>query len=43
MTPAGTASPHRPPPERGQHTAEVLAEFGVGAEEPASLRARGAV
>lgn len=39
----GVAPPRRPTPERGEHTAEVLAEFGVGAEELAALRAKGAV
>lgn len=43
MTLEGTAPPRRPTPERGEHTAEVLAEFGVGAEELAALRAKGAV
>jgi crotonobetainyl-CoA:carnitine CoA-transferase CaiB-like acyl-CoA transferase len=32
-----------PAPALGEHTAEVLAEFGVGAEELAALRAKGAV
>jgi crotonobetainyl-CoA:carnitine CoA-transferase CaiB-like acyl-CoA transferase len=39
----GVAPPRRPTPERGEHTAEVLAEFGVGAEELAALKAKGAV
>jgi crotonobetainyl-CoA:carnitine CoA-transferase CaiB-like acyl-CoA transferase len=39
----GVAPPRRPTPERGEHTAEVLAEFGVGAEELAALRKKGAV
>jgi crotonobetainyl-CoA:carnitine CoA-transferase CaiB-like acyl-CoA transferase len=39
----GVEPPRRPTPERGEHTAEVLAEFGVGAEELATLRAKGAV
>jgi crotonobetainyl-CoA:carnitine CoA-transferase CaiB-like acyl-CoA transferase len=39
----GVEPPRRPTPERGEHTAEVLAEFGVGAEELAALRAKGAV
>ena len=43
MTLEGTAPPRRPTPERGEHTAAVLAEFGVGAEELAALRAKGAV
>ena len=38
----GVEPPRRPTPERGEHTAEVLAEFGVGAELEA-LRAKGAV
>jgi crotonobetainyl-CoA:carnitine CoA-transferase CaiB-like acyl-CoA transferase len=40
---AGVEPPRRPTPERGEHTAEVLAEFGVGAEELAELRKKGAV
>ncbi len=43
MTLEGTAPPRRPTPERGEHTDQVLAEFGVGAEELAALRAKGAV
>jgi crotonobetainyl-CoA:carnitine CoA-transferase CaiB-like acyl-CoA transferase len=43
MNLVGTAPPRRPTPERGEHTAEVLAEFGVGAEELDRLRASGAV
>ncbi|GGC30171.1 CoA transferase [Siccirubricoccus deserti] len=39
----GVAPPRRPTPERGEHTAEVLAEFGVSAEELAALKAKGAV
>ncbi|MEN0075174.1 MAG: CoA transferase [Paracraurococcus sp.] len=39
----GVDPPRRPTPERGEHTAEVLAEFGVSAEELAALRAKGAV
>jgi crotonobetainyl-CoA:carnitine CoA-transferase CaiB-like acyl-CoA transferase len=39
----GVAPPRRPTPERGEHTAEVLAEFGVSAEELAGLKAKGAV
>jgi crotonobetainyl-CoA:carnitine CoA-transferase CaiB-like acyl-CoA transferase len=39
----GVEPPRRPTPERGEHTAEVLAEFGVSAEELAALRAKGAV
>ena len=40
---AGVEPPRRPTPERGEHTAEVLAEFGVGPEELEALRAKGAV
>ncbi len=43
MTLEGTAPPRRPTPERGEHTAEVLAEFGVTPGELAALRAGGAV
>ncbi|TCZ56709.1 CaiB/BaiF CoA transferase family protein [Roseicella aquatilis] len=43
MTLEGVEPPRRPTPERGEHTAEVLAEFGVSAEELAALRAKGAV
>ncbi|MCB4821370.1 CaiB/BaiF CoA transferase family protein [Roseicella aerolata] len=39
----GVEPPRRPTPERGEHTAEVLAEFGVPAEEVAALKAKGAV
>ena len=39
----GVAPPRRPTPERGEHTDEVLAEFGVTPEEVAKLRAAGAV
>jgi crotonobetainyl-CoA:carnitine CoA-transferase CaiB-like acyl-CoA transferase len=39
----GVAPPRRPTPERGEHTAEVLAEFGISAEELAALKAKGAV
>jgi crotonobetainyl-CoA:carnitine CoA-transferase CaiB-like acyl-CoA transferase len=35
--------PRRRAPLLGEHTAEVLAESGFGAEEIASLRAAGAV
>ncbi len=43
MNLVGTAPPRRPTPERGEHTAEVLAEFGVGEGELAALRDKGAV
>ncbi len=33
----------RPPPHEGQHTAELLDELGLGADEVAALRASGAV
>jgi crotonobetainyl-CoA:carnitine CoA-transferase CaiB-like acyl-CoA transferase len=39
----GVAPPRRPTPERGEHTDEVLAEFGVTPDELARLRAAGAV
>ena len=39
----GVAPPRRPTPERGEHTAEVLAEFGIGEAELATLRGKGAV
>jgi crotonobetainyl-CoA:carnitine CoA-transferase CaiB-like acyl-CoA transferase len=39
----GVAPPRRPTPERGEHTAEVLEEFGVDAAGLAALRAAGAV
>jgi crotonobetainyl-CoA:carnitine CoA-transferase CaiB-like acyl-CoA transferase len=39
----GVAPPRRPTPERGEHTAEVLAEFGVSEAELAALREKGAV
>ena len=43
MTLDGVQPPRRPTPERGEHTAEVLAEYGIGAEELAAHRAKGAV
>jgi crotonobetainyl-CoA:carnitine CoA-transferase CaiB-like acyl-CoA transferase len=43
MNLAGVQPPRRPTPERGEHTAEVLAEFGVSAEELAALRQKGAI
>ena len=39
----GVAPARRPTPERGEHTEEVLAEFGVTPAELAKLRAAGAV
>ena len=33
----------RPPPERGEHTDEVLGEFGYSADEIAGLRQRGVI
>jgi crotonobetainyl-CoA:carnitine CoA-transferase CaiB-like acyl-CoA transferase len=39
----GVEPPRRPTPERGEHTAEVLAEFGIGEAELAALREKGAV
>lgn len=33
----------RPPPELGQHTSDVLGEFGFAADEIADLRARGII
>jgi formyl-CoA transferase len=33
----------RPPPKMGEHTAEVLAEVGVGADELEGLRTAGVV
>ncbi|MDI3308552.1 MAG: CaiB/BaiF CoA-transferase family protein [Acetobacteraceae bacterium] len=43
MNLVGVEPPRRPTPERGEHTAEVLAEFGVSPEELERLRAAGAV
>jgi crotonobetainyl-CoA:carnitine CoA-transferase CaiB-like acyl-CoA transferase len=43
MTLVGAEPPRRPTPERGQHTEEVLREFGLSADEIADLRARKAV
>jgi crotonobetainyl-CoA:carnitine CoA-transferase CaiB-like acyl-CoA transferase len=40
---AGVDCARKPTPERGQHTDEVLAEFGFGAEEIAALKAAKAV
>ncbi|SDB70074.1 CaiB/BaiF CoA transferase family protein [Belnapia rosea] len=39
----GVEPPRRPTPERGEHTAEVLSEFGVSEAELAALREKGAV
>ena len=39
----GVQPPRRPTPERGEHTAEVLAEFGIDAAGLAALKAKGAV
>lgn len=39
----GAEPPRRPTPERGEHTAEVLQEFGLTAEQIAALRAKGAI
>jgi len=39
----GVASPRRATPERGEHTTEVLAEFGIDAEAVAALRVKGAL
>ena len=39
----GVAPPRRPTPERGEHTAEVLAEFGIDADALAALKAKGAI
>jgi crotonobetainyl-CoA:carnitine CoA-transferase CaiB-like acyl-CoA transferase len=35
--------PYRPTPERGQHTGEVLAEFGYSVAEIDDLMERGVV
>jgi crotonobetainyl-CoA:carnitine CoA-transferase CaiB-like acyl-CoA transferase len=40
---AGVACAQNPTPERGQHTEEVLAEFGFSADEIAALKAARAV
>jgi crotonobetainyl-CoA:carnitine CoA-transferase CaiB-like acyl-CoA transferase len=39
----GTAAPDRPAPTIGQHTREILSEFGVSADELSRLGAAGAV
>jgi crotonobetainyl-CoA:carnitine CoA-transferase CaiB-like acyl-CoA transferase len=43
VTIEGVEKPRRPTPERGEHTDEVLAEFGVTLEEIAALRAKWAI
>jgi crotonobetainyl-CoA:carnitine CoA-transferase CaiB-like acyl-CoA transferase len=43
MTLDGVAPPRRPTPERGEHTAEVLGEFGIDADALAALKAKGAI
>ncbi|HYZ31673.1 MAG TPA: CoA transferase, partial [Crenalkalicoccus sp.] len=40
---SGVEPPRRPTPERGEHTEEVLAEFGVTPEQVAELREAGAI
>jgi crotonobetainyl-CoA:carnitine CoA-transferase CaiB-like acyl-CoA transferase len=42
-TPVGRADAERPAPALGQHTDEVLAEYGFSAEDVASLRSAGAL
>jgi len=37
------ASVSRPPPHAGQHTDEVLADWGIAKETVAELRAKGAI
>jgi crotonobetainyl-CoA:carnitine CoA-transferase CaiB-like acyl-CoA transferase len=39
----GAQPPRRPTPERGEHTEDVLKEFGLTAEEIAALRGKGAI
>ena len=39
----GAEPPRRPTPERGEHTEEVLTEFGLSAAEIAGLRGKGAI
>jgi len=39
----GVEPPRRPTPERGEHTDDVLAEFGLTPAEVAALRAAGAI
>jgi crotonobetainyl-CoA:carnitine CoA-transferase CaiB-like acyl-CoA transferase len=40
---ATAASVRRPPPELGEHTAEVLGELGLSDDEVGDLRTRGIV
>lgn len=40
---AGAEPARRPTPERGEHTDEVLAEFGFSAEQIAAFKAQGAI
>ena len=39
----GVEAPRRPTPERGEHTEEVMAQFGFSPEELDGLRATGAI
>ncbi len=39
----GVQPARRPTPERGEHTEEVLREFGLSADDIAALRAKGAI
>ena len=43
MASEGTPATDIPPPTLGQHTGEILAEFGYNAEAIAALRERGAI